>query len=55
MDSFVDRKTGYLAELVVGMRTQRADTVRTEREPFWLSSVRFPKSLFAVHDAYSLA
>ena len=54
MDAFIDSKTGYLSELVVGMRPDGTDAIGTEGEPFGLPPVSLPEFLTAVH-CYSLS
>ena len=49
MNAFINGKTGDLAEIMIDMRTDRADPVRTERHAFRLSSVGFKKSFFTFH------
>ena len=50
MDALVDGKTGYLAEVMVGMGADGTDPVGAECQPLRVSSINLAESVFAAHN-----
>ena len=54
MNAFVNGEASDFAQVVVGVSPYRANTTWAEGEAFWVSTVDFVKTIFAIHGFYRL-